>query len=114
MPRDGSWQQVGIRSWGTNEVKRRFAAATWMLSTWIVAVTQALADLIVDGFSVDPNRIVVLPNGVNDREIYPLDAPWLAPAHLGEAAVAERSGDREGARRLREAAARLLADAENP
>jgi glycosyltransferase involved in cell wall biosynthesis len=57
----------------TERVKRRFAAWAWRCSTWILPVTGALGDVIVEDFGVDRRRIVVVPNGVDTDEIVPLE-----------------------------------------
>jgi glycosyltransferase involved in cell wall biosynthesis len=62
-----------VRGRVTDVVKRRFAAWTWRCATWIVPVTAALGDVIVEDFGVDRRRIVVVPNGVDTDEIVPLD-----------------------------------------
>src|SRR6185437_16244465 len=62
-----------LRGRVTERVKRLFAGWAWRCSTWIVPVTGALGDVIVEDFGVDRRRIVVVPNGVDTDEVVPLD-----------------------------------------
>jgi glycosyltransferase involved in cell wall biosynthesis len=57
----------------TDRAKRLFSAGTWRLSTWIVPVTAALGDVVVEDFGVDARRIVVVENGVDPDEIVPVE-----------------------------------------
>jgi glycosyltransferase involved in cell wall biosynthesis len=72
-----------LRGRVTAAVKTGLAAAAWRLSHRIVPVTRALGDLIVEGWDVDPERIVVLPNGVDAEAFVPRDrASAIAEAGL--------------------------------
>ena len=68
----------GARAWLADHGKRRLARLIWASSTHIVPVTDGLKSLIESEYRIAPERMTVLPNGVDTAAIVPLDREGAA------------------------------------
>jgi glycosyltransferase involved in cell wall biosynthesis len=80
-------REPGLRSLVADRVKRLAGRAGWRAAAGIVAVTSGIARVLETEFGVPPERIMVLPNGVDPELFQPRDrtaaalATGLDPAH---------------------------------
>lgn len=65
-------RERGVWAWLADHAKRWLARLIWRSSSRVVAVTDGLKSLIMDEYGTPPEKIIVLPNGVDTAAIVPL------------------------------------------
>ncbi len=73
-------RRPGLRPLVADRVKRVAAGATWALSTQILAITKALGDVILRDWRVAPEKVTVMPVGVDADRFTPVDRATGASA----------------------------------